>query len=221
MVYLTANFRRFIVFSLLFSVLLLPMFAQSYSVEYSVMKSVPTSDFEDVAIVKQSLTQVALTAPVMFGNQKYSSVFVSTQGWLSYQSDANVKQMQNEIGSGSMIAPFVSYQGHDIYSGYAVSHKTMELYGQNCEVFVWKDSDLMTQVFLFENGDIRFAAIPATKTLKETLEMKGNFFSGVIEPGLASGYFPFELPFLKKEEMIAEHLFNGKMFFYKNRYNNQ
>ncbi len=217
------NFISFLkrcgVTSLLVIVFAMSLSAQAYISEFSESKFFIPEDVESVDFPKQGVAEYKLDGSIFFGNSKFDKIYVSNQGWLSFDEKADINRLRSEDNVESLIAPVVSYIGTEIYSGYTVVHKTMNLNNMRCEVFIWKDADLATQAFLFENGDIQIAVKASKNSLKQILETKGNFVFGIIEPGLANGFFPFELPNLKKNEVEYEYFLDGKMLYFKNQYN--
>ncbi len=168
--------------------------------------------------ISSNFEKVKIGFPFNFNNKKNETIFISNEGWLSFDRNTSLKAIINKEETNSFISPLTFFNEYEATQNYDISFYQGK--DKNGDFFVvqWIGEEIAFQTFLFENGSIEFTYSPNIINYKNKFESRKNYTFGIINSKLAIGHFPFEIKrkeiqqiessFLLKNESLSIELKN-------------
>jgi len=143
----------------------------------------------------QAFQEVQLGFNFSFNSHKYDYIYVSDEGWLSFNKNTSITGLTDNSGINSFISPILFFDKNGNQERYKTSFILKNIDNKNCLITQWENKNVKFQAFLFESGEIEFKYDFDILLIKSQIENdQRSILYGIINKDYAiGGGFPVNL----------------------------
>ncbi len=193
-------------FILLFAIILVTQTSvnsQNYSHKIEGLDYVEIENAEKIIFTNNELQHVKTGFPILFNEKEYGYIFVSNEGWLSFDENISIEELAGKGQVNSFISPLLFINKYEATETYNVSIKR-----NNDNIIVqWENADFAFQAHLLEDGKIEFKYnIDLNDITNRKLKNNKAYLLGIVNNNFTTGHFPFSIINKKAQQIETSFL---------------
>lgn len=196
----------------------LTSFSQNYSYFLNRSDYVSIENQNFINFKSETTKKIKIDFPITYNGKQFQEIYVSQEGWISFEENTNPTEIFETGNSSSFITPLY-FLDESSKENYSVSYDIIKKSNNKHLIIQWENENLSFQCLLYENGNIEFKYNNKIEFLKEKLASTDKYTFGIMNSQIAVGNFAFDDKYKKKSTIKHDFLYkNASIVFSKSNH---